>query len=258
MTAAIQKNKTLPAVLPEREVEERVRKVDPDRALCARFLPDAVRPDVFGLIAFHDELVRALAPARSAAVAGPMAGFIKLQWWREVLEGTRAPDHELAPLMVSAIRKGTFQQATLLRVLEAREAELSPEPDEAAWRSMMRNGAGALQRAVGEALGLQDEALLVRLEAVGAAYGAGAMVRHWPKLQQSGRYLFPGGEAALQQAGRAFLAEADVKSLPRKGRLAALPAVLAARDLARNSEQAGQPRGIGDRLAVMMAALKAR
>ncbi|KXV61358.1 phytoene synthase [Acetobacter senegalensis] len=245
-------------MLPEREVEERVRKVDPDRALCARFLPDAVRRDVFGLIAFHDELVRALAPARSAAVAGPMAGFIKLQWWREVLEGTRAPDHELAPLMVSAIRKGTFQQATLLRVLEAREAELSPEPDEATWRTMMRNGAGALQRAVGEALGLQDEALLVRLEAVGAAYGAGAMVRHWPKLQQSGRYLFPGGEAALQQAGRAFLAEADVKSLPRKGRLAALPAVLAARDLACNSEQAGQPRGIGDRLAVMMAALKAR
>ena len=256
MTGSRQQKKALTAMPQGQELEDRVRRVDPDRALCARFLPDTVQPAVFGLIAFHDELVRALAPARSAAVAGPMAGFVRLQWWRDVLEGTRAPDHEVAPPIISALRNGTFQPDTLLRVIDAREAELAPKADVCIWRNMMRNGAGALQRAVGEALGIEDEALLDRIEAAGAAYGAGAMARHWPRMQQSGRYLFPGDEAALIKEGHAFLVEADVRSLPHNARLAALSAVLAARDLGRGSRQAGLPRGVGDRLAVMVAALK--
>ncbi|OAG74996.1 Phytoene/squalene synthetase-like protein [Acetobacter malorum] len=236
---------------------ESVRRADPDRALCARFLPASVRADVEVLLAFHTELTRALAPARSAAIAGPMAGLIRLQWWRDVLEGARTPDHELAPPLLSALERGVLCRETLLRILSAREAELNPQPDVRVWRKMMQDGAGGVQRAVGEALGVQDESILVRLEACGAAYGTGAMLRHWPRLQQSGRYLFPGDEAGLRQEGEAFLAACNVASLPPAGRLAVLPAVLAERDLARNSAQAGQPRGLGDRLAVMRAGWKA-
>lgn len=64
---------------------------DADRLLCARFLPASAQPGGLVLLAFHNELIRVLAPARSAAVAGPMAGLIRLQWWREVLEKTRPP-----------------------------------------------------------------------------------------------------------------------------------------------------------------------
>ncbi|GFE92753.1 squalene/phytoene synthase family protein [Acetobacter persici] len=238
-------------------LEEAVRQADPDRALCAGFLPASVRADVTALLAFHTELTRALAPARSAAIAGPMAGLIRLQWWRDVLEGVRTPDHALAPAILSALARGVFHRETLLRVLRAREAELNPEPEVSPWRQMMRDGAGGVQRAVGEALGVRDEAVLTRLEASGAAYGAGAMLRHWPHIQQSGRYLFPGETAALRQEGEAFLQSCDADTLPPAGRLAALPAVLAARDLARTSAQAGQPRGLGDRLAVMRAGWKA-
>lgn len=238
-------------------LEGAVRQADPDRALCAGFLPASVRADVTVLLAFHTELTRALAPARSAAIAGPMAGLIRLQWWRDVLEGERAPDHALAPAILSALARGVFHRETLLRVLSAREAELNPEPEVSPWRQMMRDGAGGVQRAVGEALGVRDEALLTRLEASGAAYGAGAMLRHWPHIQQSGRYLFPGETAALRQEGEAFLQSCDAETLSPAGRLAALPAVLAARDLAQTSAQAGQPRGLGDRLAVMRAGWKA-
>lgn len=238
-------------------LEETVRQVDPDRALCAGFLPASVRPDVTVLLAFHAELTRALAPARSAAIAGPIAGLIRLQWWRDVLEEERAPDHALAPAVLSAIRRGVFRRETLLRLIGAREVELNPSPDVSVWRQMMLDGAGGVQRAVGEALGVRDDAVLTRLEACGAAYGAGAMVRHWPRLHQSGRYLFPGDEDGLRQEGRGFLQASDVDSLPVQGRLAALPAVLAGRDLARGDAQAGQPRGLGDRLAVMRAGWKA-
>lgn len=237
---------------PERRtLEERMQRADPDRALCARFLPESVRPDVYVLLAFHTELTRALAPARSAAVAGPIAGLVRLQWWREVLEGVRAPDHELAAPLLDAVARGVFNRNTLLRILDAREGELHPLPEIAAWQQMMQEGAGGVQRAIGEALGMQDEALLVRLEACGAAYGAGAMLRHWPVVQQSGRYLFPGDEADLRQAGQDFLKACDAATLPARWQVAALPAVLAERDLARKSAQAGAPRGLGDRLAVM-------
>lgn len=239
------------------DLEDAVRRADPDRALCARFLPASVRPDVEVLLAFHTELTRALAPARSAAIAGPMAGLIRLQWWRDVLEGARTPDHELAPPLLLALERGVFCRETLLRILAAREVELDPQPDISLWRKMMLGGAGSLQRAIGEALGVRDEKVLVRLEACGAAYGAGAMLRHWPSLQQSGRYLFPGDEVGLRGEGEAFLSACDAASLPASGRLAALPAVVAERDLKRGSTQAGLPRGLGDRLAVMRAGWKA-
>lgn len=239
------------------DLEEAVRRADPDRALCARFLPASVRPDVAVLLAFHTELTRALAPARSAAIAGPMAGLIRLQWWRDVLEGARTPDHELAPPLLLALERGVFCRETLLRILAAREAELDPQPDVSVWRKMMLDGAGGLQRAVGEALGVRDEGVLARLEACGAAYGAGAMLRHWPSLQQSGRYLFPGDEAGLREEGKAFLNASEAAALPPAARLSALPAVLAERDLKRSSAQAGLPRGLGDRLAVMRAGWKA-
>lgn len=92
------------------------------------------------------------------------------------------------------------------------------------------------------------------------AYGAGAMLRHWPALQQSGRFVCPQEGEALRQHGHAWLGVLDWPDLPPALRLAALPAVLARRDLARGSEQATQPRGLGDRARVMwrgLAALRA-
>lgn len=239
-------------------LEDRVKAEDPDRALCAQFLPRGVREDVFTLLAFHNEVTRALAPARSSAVVGPMAGYVRLQWWRDVLEGTRAPEHEIAPLMLAALERGVFQYSTVLGILDARETELAPEQDAAHWSGMMLKGSGGLQRAVGEALAVQDPTLFDQLSACGAAYGAGAMLRHWPVLQKSGRYIFPGSPEGLQKIAKTWLEQSDNKqSVPRPYQVALLPAVLARRDIGRGSQSAGMARGIMDRLAVMAAGLKA-
>ncbi len=230
---------------------------DVDRLLCARFLPASVQQGGLVLLAFHNELIRALAPARSAAVAGPMAGLVRLQWWREVLEQTRPPEHDLAPFVLEMLERGQARQATLLRLVHSCEMELTGPRDLATWLGVMRDGPGALQRAVGEVLGVEDDDLLHRLEACGMAYGAGAMLRHWPAIQQSGRFICPADEGALRQQGQAWLAELDWPRLPAPVRIAALPAVLAKRDLARGSAQAGQPRGVGDRAAVLWQGVKA-
>lgn len=230
---------------------------DADRLLCVRFLPASAQGGGLVLLAFHNELIRALAPARSATVAGPMAGLIRLQWWREVLEQTRPPEHTLAPFVLGLIARGQVLQATLLRLVHSCESELTGARTPAVWDGMMRDGAGALQRAVGELLGVEDESILLRLEACGMAYGAGAMLRHWPALQQSGRFVCPLGMEGLTQQGRDWLKLLDWPGLPRALRLAALPAVLARRDLARGANQAGQPRGLGDRAALMWQGVQA-
>lgn len=238
------------------ELQKAVR-ADPDRALCLWFLPSSVHDAAYVLLAFHNELIRALAPARSASVAGPMAGYIRLQWWREVLEGQRKPEHVLAPAIMALVQSGQLQRETCLRMIAAREIELEPTQDVERWMLMMRDGAGAFQQAVGELLGVRDSVTLQRLAAGGAAYGAGTMLRHWPLLAGSGRFLFPGPQEQLRQVGRVFLQDCRFEALEPKFRKAVLPAVLAKRDLARGSEQAGLPRGIGDRLAVCAAGIQA-
>lgn len=238
------------------EVQKAVQ-ADPDRALCLWFLPSSVRDAAYVLLAFHNELIRALAPARSAAVAGPMAGYIRLQWWREVLEAQRKPEHVLAPALMALVQSGQVQRETCLKIIAAREMELEPTQDIERWMQMMRDGTGAFQQAIGELLGVQDAVTLQRLAAGGAAYGAGTMLRHWSLLGGSGRFLFPGTQEQLRQVGKTFLQECHFTALEPRCRKAALPAVLAKHDLARGSEQAGLPRGIGGRLAVCRAGIQA-
>ncbi|NSL93273.1 squalene/phytoene synthase family protein [Acetobacter syzygii] len=235
----------------------RLAAADPDRVLCARFLPAFAQQGALVLLAFHNELIRALLPARSAAVAGPMAGLIRLQWWRDVLERTRPPEHALAPYVLDMMERGQVGQATLLRLVQSCEVELAGGRDLLAWQGMMQDGAGALQRATGELLGVEDTSALQQLELCGMAYGAGAMLRHWPALQQSGRFICPEGAATLRQQGQVWLEAAGWSQLSSPLRLLGLPAVLARRDLARKASQAEQPRGLGDRAAVAWQGLKA-
>ena len=65
-------------------VGEIVRRHDPDRFLTALFAPAERREALFVLYAFNHELARAREVARE-----PMLAMVRLQWWREVVEGAR-------------------------------------------------------------------------------------------------------------------------------------------------------------------------
>lgn len=62
----------------------------------------------------------------------------------------------------------------------------------------------------------------------------------------------------LAEEGRALLRQGMTAPVPRGAIAAALPAVLARRDLARWPRLAPAQRGIGDRLAVTVAGLRGR
>ena len=62
-----------------------MRKHDPDRYFSALFAPADRRPFLFALYAFNHELAHV-----GESVREPMIGEIRLQWWRETLDGARA------------------------------------------------------------------------------------------------------------------------------------------------------------------------
>lgn len=249
-----------------------VRRHDPDRFLTALFAPPDRRPALLALYAFNHELAR----AREAA-SEPTLALIRLHWWREVVEGARRR-HEVATPLTEAIAAGLLDPADLLPIVDAREIEAEPRIETLdEWRRYILTGAGGLAVAAGRLLGAeQPEAL----RPFGAAYGVAGHLRGLAALAAQGRCLLPADllaeqelspEAAiadptaqgvrrvcdmLAKEGLAMLAGAARP--PQAAIAAALPAVLARRDLARWPAVVNQPRGLGDRLAVTFAALRGR
>ena len=265
--------------VPEADLAATVRRTDPDRFLSVLFAPSTRRGAAFGLIAFNHELVRAVEMPSARSGAGPIATLIRLQWWREVVEGTRrdAGGHPVASAVRALLDRERVDAATLGGMIDAREAEAEAdgEPDVEAWRVTMLAGAGGLQRALGELLQVPAE-LLPRVAAVGAAYGSGALRRRLAATLRSGRCplpdallaeadldrhallqdprpeLLPPLSAVLAREGIGFVRSAGRFRLPRERMAAVLPLVLACRDLV-HDDAGGEQRGLGDRLAVLRA-----
>ena len=261
-----------------------VRRHDPDRFLTALFAPTAQRPALLALYAFNHELARAREAAREPALA-----LIRLQWWREVVQGA-ARAHEVATPLAAALAAGALARDNLLALIDAREIEADPciETTEG-WLAYLRGTAGGLVVAAARSLGAPAPEALRDL---GAAYGAAGVLRAVPALARQGRCLLPADALAARGLSPEALPEAVLRApaapgvqevlgslaatamallagaprrLPRPVIAAALPAVLARRDLARlvaRPDLAGLSaplgRGIGDRLAVVRAAARRR
>ena len=115
-----------------RHCENLVREHDKDRYLAALFAPAQQRGALFAIYAFNVEIVRVAAFVRE-----PMAGEIRLQWWRDVLNGERngeAAANPVAAALRDTIARFALPTEPLLRLLEARAFDLydDPMPDVAA------------------------------------------------------------------------------------------------------------------------------
>lgn len=215
-------------------VGEIVRRHDPDRFFTALFAPPQRREALFTLYAFNHEIARVRENVREPAMS-----FIRLQWWREVVEGARRR-HEVAEPLREALDAGILRGADLEVMIEGRESEPPTSLDE--WKAYVRCTAGALAVAAGRALGARQTE---GVHAFGAAYGAAGVLRN---AALAGEAVVPG----LAEAARDWLDAGRRRGVPRLARAAALPAVFAARDLRRR--QPVRERGAGDKLAVIFAA----
>lgn len=248
------------------------RRHDPDRFLCALFAPAERREALFVLTAYNHELARAREVASQ-----PFAALIRLTWWREAVEeaaaGAPPRAHEVAAPLAAAIAEGALDPKDLIAMAEAREAEAEGEgmASTPALMAFLRGTAGGWCVAAGRALGAPP-ALLPALAEAGALYGLAGVLRAVPAHSAQGRCLLPAdlvepaavladpaaADRAIRALARAAPPPPDLSALPRTAIAAALPLVLARRDLARLAAGREVRRGLADRLAVARAGLFGR
>jgi 15-cis-phytoene synthase len=105
---------------------ELVRSADRDRFVATLFAPAHNRDALYALYAFNAEVAHVRGRAREAT-----AGEIRLQWWREVLQGERHGEAMASPVAASLLKTIETHRLPLnamLALLEARRFDLYDEP----------------------------------------------------------------------------------------------------------------------------------
>jgi phytoene synthase len=103
-----------------------VRRVDYDRYLSALFAPGPAPSHLLALYAFNYEVAKIAETVRE-----PMAGMIRLQWWRETVEELyedKPRHHEVVLALADVLNAHNFPRALFNELINARECDLEPQP----------------------------------------------------------------------------------------------------------------------------------
>ncbi|MFY9772723.1 MAG: phytoene/squalene synthase family protein [Xanthobacteraceae bacterium] len=103
-----------------------MRDADHDRFIATLFAPERNRDALYALYAFNVEVAHVRDRAREAA-----PGEIRLQWWREVLQGERHGEAMASPVaasLLNAIERHRLPVNAMLALLDARRFDLYDEP----------------------------------------------------------------------------------------------------------------------------------
>jgi phytoene synthase len=106
--------------------EEMVRAGDKDRFLATLFAPEKYRRALYALYAFNLEIARVREVAHQ-----PMAGEIRLQWWRDALLGGgqgEAAAHPVAAALREVVVRYRLPPAALAGLIDGHTFDLYDEP----------------------------------------------------------------------------------------------------------------------------------
>jgi NADH dehydrogenase [ubiquinone] 1 alpha subcomplex assembly factor 6 len=200
-----------------------VREHDPDRYLATLFAPAAAREALFSLYAFDHEVARV-----PRVVSEPMAGLVRLQWWRDALEGLAA-GRPLAHPVVEALHARWARFAPLRSRLEtaidAREQELcaGPPADLAALEDRLASSWSEITLGAMELLGAAEEPGHAAGRHLGVALGLVRLLQTLPVDLRQNRMPLPGAMLARDRvAGESLEGEGTAAALrPAVAELAA-------------------------------------
>ncbi len=106
--------------------EALVREADPDRYWASLFAPADKRPHFHALYAFNFEIARVRESVRE-----PMIGEIRLQWWRDALQGEARGDVKANPVAAAlddTIVKFRLPRQSFVDLIDARIFDLYDDP----------------------------------------------------------------------------------------------------------------------------------
>ena len=103
--------------------ESLARDYDRDRWLSALFAPAPARPHLHALSAFNYEVGRLREVVRE-----PLAGELRLTWWRDALTQAGGAGHPVAEALLDTIAKFKLPVALFENHIEARQFDLYDDP----------------------------------------------------------------------------------------------------------------------------------
>jgi phytoene synthase len=106
--------------------EALVRAHDPDRWLANQFAPATFRPHLSALHAFNFEVARL-----REIVSDPLPGEVRLQWWRDALQGEARGDvraNPVADALSETIQRFRLPRQAFCDLIEARIFDLYDDP----------------------------------------------------------------------------------------------------------------------------------
>ncbi len=171
--------------------EDLVRQADKDRFLATLFAPADRRDDLHALYAFDIEVATIRDRARE-----PLPGELRLQWWREVVEGDRpgeATAHPVAAALLAAMTRHALPVAALVDVIEARAFDLyaDPMPTLSALNSYGRRTTAVLIGLAAAVLGPADHRPADLVDAAGAACAITGLLRSFALHASRGQLFVP-------------------------------------------------------------------
>ena len=226
-----------------------VRDFDRERFVTALFAPASVREELMVLYAFNVEIARVQESVRE-----PMAGMIRLQWWRDALiagaEGRSHDRHPVAQPLGAMIRSHELDLALFEDLIAAREGDLDrvQPADLNALCGYAERSSGALGRLAAQVLGGVDQDTQRAAAEVGVAWGLIGNLRALGHHLSMGKLTLPldlmadagmsgddlSGHAALPEIARKIGDLARIRldaarscSVDRAALAAVLPALLA-------------------------------
>jgi len=168
-----------------------VRGNDHDRYLTALFVPADRREAVFALYAFNAEVART-----REAVSEPILGQIRLQWWREALDGIyrgEVREHPVVEGLSEAVNRYGLDRAHFDALLDARADDLddAPPADLAALEAYAGATSGTLSTLAMAMLGFTDGAPSRTAHLVGTAWALIGLMRAVGFHAQTQRLYLP-------------------------------------------------------------------
>jgi NADH dehydrogenase [ubiquinone] 1 alpha subcomplex assembly factor 6 len=168
-----------------------VRAHDPDRYLCALFATPREREALFAILAFNHEVAKT-----REVVSETMLGQIRLQWWREAIDGIIAGTprhHEVVIPLADAFQSFNLDRAPFDAILDAREADLEDAPFQTLEDLMAYalGTAGSLSHVGLRILDATDEATARAGEAIAVAWSLTGLLRAIPLLARGKRLMLP-------------------------------------------------------------------
>ncbi len=175
--------------LDEKATAALVRLRDRDRYWSALFAPDVLRPPLFALYAFNAELDHILA-----FVSEPMAGQIRLQWWRDAVghAGSKT-GNPVADVLSAAIAQHDLPKDRLIGMIDARVPALFGDPplDDKALKTFLRETEGAVFELAAAILGGRSASAKEAAADAGVAYGLTGTLLKLPFLASRQKAFLP-------------------------------------------------------------------